>query len=147
MIHLQLLLQFLLTYPGTILGCVLASFVLGFLWYGPIFGAVWVRLTGLASVSDDQKKAGMPFALGVSALSALCQSVVLGRAFQILLLENILHPLIIVLIIWLPFTALVFAQNNAYNLRPFRLTLIDAGYTLVNFWVMAIILYTMVSRA
>lgn len=84
----------------------LASFVLGGLWYGPLFGGAWKRRTGL---SDEELKDGNPakifglsfvlafiaawvfgmflgpdpapaFALGVGALAGLCW---VGAAFGI----------------------------------------------------------------
>lgn len=54
----------------------LATFVLGGLWYGPLFGRVWLRMSGLTE--EQAKRANMPFILGVSFLLELVASIVLA---------------------------------------------------------------------
>lgn len=49
-----------------------ATFVLGGLWYGPLFGKLWQRLTGL---SDAQMAAGNPAKIfGLSFVAAVAQA-------------------------------------------------------------------------
>ncbi len=102
----------------------LATFVLGGIWYGPLFGKAWQRAAG---VSDEKLKTGHPakvfglsfvlafvsawvfamflgpapkpaFAVGVGALAGLCW---VGAAFGI---------------------------NDLFERRSFRLWAINAGY-------------------
>lgn len=54
-----------------VLVAALASFVVGGLWYGPLFGKAWQRLVGLA---DEQLKGGTARVFGVSFLLAVVQA-------------------------------------------------------------------------
>lgn len=112
------------------------SFVLGGLWYGPLFAGTWKRLAG---VSDDELAAGspartfglayvlafvqawvfamflgpapaLPFALGAGASAGLCW---VGAAFGI---------------------------NDLFERRPFGLTAINAGYHTLAFTLFGLVL-------
>lgn len=49
--------EVLISYPA-VLGAAIASMILGFLWYGPLFGNAWMRLSGMteADKAAAQKK-------------------------------------------------------------------------------------------
>lgn len=53
-----------------------ASFVLGGLWYGPIFGKAWKRAQG---IPEDAKPAGMGKALALNAFGILLMSFVMAH--------------------------------------------------------------------
>lgn len=58
-----------------------AAMVLGFLWYGPLFGKLWMSLSGIsASTLDAQKKKGMGSKYLVMIVGTLVMSYVLAHA-------------------------------------------------------------------
>jgi hypothetical protein len=57
---------------GVLLGSA-AGFLLGALWYGPIFGKVWMAAAGITK--DDAKKVNMPVLMGSSFLTYLVLAV------------------------------------------------------------------------
>ena len=67
-----------LHYPA-IAACVVASFFLGFVWYGPLFGKVWARLVGLA---PDFKPSPpqMAKAMGLMVLGSFLTAYVLAHS-------------------------------------------------------------------
>jgi hypothetical protein len=142
--HIQALGQFIAGYPLALLACVATYMVLGTVWYSVLFQKPWMKMTNPRPIAKkDMGKAMIP-GLIASLITGFVQATVLGRGMQILAITHWSHPLIIATILWLPFTFLVLAQNNAYTQKPFALTLIDAGYMLVGMWAMSLILYGMV---
>ena len=53
----------------------LSSFVVGGLWYGPIFGKVWMRSFGFTE--EDLKKRNVPLTFGLSLLLAFIAALIL----------------------------------------------------------------------
>ncbi len=125
-----------------ILLAILASYVVGFLWHGPIFGKLWMELNNI----KPPKKEDMKFSMMLPGLSAnfvlvFVQSAVLGRAFQILLLPSICYAFIIATILWLPFTCLTIVNSYAWLGKPVKMMVLDAAHYLVAIWVIAAVLY------
>lgn len=58
---------------------VVASFVFGFLWYGPVFGKIWFQLSGI-NKEDCKVK---PWAFPVTILGAILSTFVLAYFIQI----------------------------------------------------------------
>lgn len=146
MIHLQKLGEFVTGHPLAILLCVVVYFVIGMIWYGPLFSKQWASMNGItpemmASAPKDKMMRGMMTGMVASIVTGFVITVVLGRGMQLLDMSSPTYPLIIATILWLPFTALPFAQTYAYLQKPFKLLCIDAGYMLVAMWAVSFILY------
>ncbi len=142
MVHLLAVAAYLQTHPLSIVLALVVSYIIGFLWHGPIFGKLWIKLNKLT----PPKKGEMKFSMMLPGLSAnlllvIVESAVLGRSFQILILNNIGDALVIATIIWLPFTALVLLNIYAWSGRPMKLLLLDAAHALVSLWAVAAVLY------
>ena len=114
MIHLIAIGQYVQTNILGILIAIVATFAIGFMWHGPLFGKQWMKLNNI----PEPKKEDMKFSMMVPGLSAnfvmvFVQAAVLGRAFQIVSLANVGQALIIATIIWLPFSALLLVNIYA----------------------------------
>lgn len=67
-------------YPAVI-GATVSSMVLGFLWYGPLFGKQWMKLSGMTAEQLSGAKArGMGKLYAVAAVGSLATSYVLAHA-------------------------------------------------------------------
>ncbi len=146
MIHLQAIGNFIATHPLAILLCVVAYMIIGSVWYCPLFSKPWAAMHGI-DISKKKKEdmtKGMIQGMTMSVITAFVIASVLGRGMDILMIDNWTHPLIIATILWLPFTALPFAQNYAYLQKSYKLLFIDAGYMLIGMWAMSLILYAMI---
>ncbi|OGJ64071.1 hypothetical protein A3C37_01050 [Candidatus Peribacteria bacterium RIFCSPHIGHO2_02_FULL_53_20] len=140
--HLIAISMYLQTHITGVLLAIAASYVVGFLWHGPLFGAQWMAWNNIT----PPRKEDMKFFMMLPGLSAnfvlvFIQSAVLGRAFQILLLPNITYAFIIATILWLPFTGLTIVNSYAWLGKPVKLMVLDAAYYLVSLWVIAAVLY------
>ncbi len=146
MIHFQALGTFVMSNILAVLACVIVYLIIGFVWYGPLFSKSWTTMNGIditTKKKEDMTK-GMMHGMAMSVITGFVITVVLGRGMQLLDMSSPTYPLIIATILWLPFTALPFAQNYAYLQKPFKLLFIDAGYMLVSMWAISFILYATV---
>ena len=69
--------------PVALVAAAIASVVIGFVWYGPLFGKKWANLAGMKMDKDDPKmKSKMMTSMGgmllVSAITAYVLSVLIG---------------------------------------------------------------------
>jgi Protein of unknown function (DUF1761) len=113
-----------------------SSFVLGSLWYGPVFGKHWMQASGMTMEKGAQGNMALTF--GGTAVLNLC------IAFALALLigphagwDMGLHTGV--------FSSLLFAATSLgviylFEQRPLRLWLINAGYQVVNFSIMGSII-------
>ena len=141
MIHLIALAQFVMRNPLALLACVVASFAVGFVWHGLIFGKMWAKLAGLGNMSKKEAKKTMLPGMTMSIMTAFIQALVLGRGLQIVYMGSPIHAIIVATLLWIPFTGMVLATNYTWGRKPFKLFLIDAGGTLASLWTIAAIMY------
>ena len=115
-----------------------SAFVLGGIWYGPIFGKAWQRLEG---ISDEQMQGGhMPMIFG----GALVLNLVMATSLALLLQ---LHPAPALIsgfaaggLLGLGFIASAYGISYLFGRKPLALWLIDAGYMVVFMALMGAIL-------
>ena len=142
MIHLIAIALYVQTHILSILLAIVASFVVGFAWHGPLFGKQWMKYNKMT----PPKKGEMKFSMMLPGLSAnfvlvIVQSAVLGRTFQIVSLANIGEALLIATILWLPFTGLTIVNSYAWEGKRVGHMCLDAGYYLVSLWAISYVLY------
>ena len=127
-----------------VLGCGVVSMVVGYIWYGPLFGKKWLRLMGvnpedLAKCQEMQKAAGPLY--GIQFLLSLFTAYVLAHYIagwkEVSGVENSLW-------IWAAFVMPIVAGNalwsNLKNKEKWTMFLLGAGYQLVNFVLFGLIL-------
>jgi hypothetical protein len=125
---------------AAVIAAAFAQMVLGFLWYGPVFGKVWASLVGIDMASMKPK----PAAMAAMVLSALVMSFVLAHA--LIFASAYLHAsglsagLSAGFWNWLGFIAPVTLGPVLWEGKPIRLWYINAGYYLVSLLVMGAIL-------
>lgn len=142
MIHLIALWDYVATHVFGIVMAIVATYAIGFMWHGPLFGKAWMKANGIKPPKpEDVKFSMMAPGLGANLALAFCQAAVLGRAFQLVRLDNVGQALIIATIMWLPFTALVLGNIYAWVGRSPKAWALDAAHSLVALWAIAAILY------
>lgn len=117
----------------------LASFVLGFIWYGPVlFGNLWMKLNGKKDEDIDAKSAlrGYLVSLVTSFIAVMIMAVLINK----LGIHDLMSGLILGAAVGLGFIGLSMWSNNVYEDRPFSLTLIHAGYRFFYFMIVGVIL-------
>lgn len=110
--------------------CVILLFVLGFLWYGPLFGDQWMDMVGLvkAEVEADPPGAGIWIS---NAISTIIPMYVLAWLFIKLKVTNGLNGLLYGLIISFSFVFLSKLTSDMFAQNPYGLSWITGGYDMV----------------
>ena len=110
---------------------VVASMIIGFVWYGPLFGNQWMKLVNLTKKDIEDSKDKMPLTYAGMAVISLIQAVVL---YQFIISQNIIGVMGGVLIgffVWFGFVATVNFSTVLFSKKPFELFAIESGYQLV----------------
>lgn len=142
MVHLLAVLQYVQTHVAGIVFAIVASFLIGFLWHGPLFGKKWMKFNKIPEPKPGEFTfSKMIPGFAASILMPLFQAAVLGRTFELLALAHIGHAFLIGAIIWLPFTALALANEYAWAGKSFAHTCFDAAYNLASTLAIAAVLY------
>ena len=113
-----------------------AAMVIGFLWYGPVFGKSWMTLSGRGM--GDGTSAGPLYAL--TALAALVEAVAVNWFINETGWTTGAGGALIGLYAGLGFIATAFFSQVLFAGRPPRLYAIDAGYQVFHAVVMGAII-------
>ena len=112
------------------------TFVLGGVWYGPLFGRVWRTAEGQAEPQPGQKHPavvyGLSFALMLVAAAFL--AIVVGRD------PNVPRAVGVGLVVGVGWVATSFGVNYLFAGRRLALFAVDAGYNVVLFALMGVVI-------
>ena len=101
-----------------------ASLVLGFIWYGPLFAKAWSKEVGLSEA--EMKGAGIGY------LIAFASSTFLGGVTSFLVnmigITTVMDGAALGLLLAAGYVATTFATNYIFAKKSIHLFLIDAGY-------------------
>ena len=115
----------------------LIGFVVGFLWYGPIFGKAWMAETGMteekAKESNMAKTMGITFVLQI--FMAYCLAMFIGDPSIDITMATFYGFL--TGLGWILPTMII---NNLFEQRSIKLSLIQGGYCVVVFTLMGLVL-------
>lgn len=125
-----------------ILVAVIASFVVGFIWHGPLFGKKWMEYNNMKK-PDTVKFSDMVPGIVASVVMAFVQAAILGRAFELVSLTGIGQALLIGAIISIPFTGLAIVNHYAWEGKKPGHMLLDGSYNLASTLAIAAVLYSM----
>ena len=112
-----------------------SPFVIGSLWYGPVFGKVWMCLTGHTPGSPGQNSMGLTF-----GLTAVLNLIIATSLAMFIGGGNWQFGLFAGLAAGLTFVAMALGVIYLFESRPFKLWLINGGYQVVVFTLMGTIL-------
>ena len=116
----------------------LSAFMIGALWYGPLFGKAWQSLSGL---SDEDIQQGHPAKIyGGALVLNLVAAFGMAMVMQLHPAPDLGSGFNVGLLIGLAFVATSFGINYLFASKPLFLYLIDAGYMVVLMSVMGAIL-------
>ena len=115
----------------------LSSFVVGWLWYGPLFGKKWMKLNGFTE-SDLKEGLSMPLIMGINFIA------ILMAAFAIAMfvgpnstVEFGIFAGLMIAVFWIATNRL---NDVLYEQKPFGLFLINVGYNVVIYAAMGAII-------
>lgn len=116
----------------------LSSFIVGWIWYGPLFGKAWMRLHGFTVEELKDSNMSMPVIMVVNyiatALAALAIAMFIGpeanAAFGI-------FAGLMIAVFWIGTSRL---NDVLYEKKPWGLFFINVGYNVVIYVIMGAIL-------
>lgn len=103
------------------------AFVLGGIWYGPIFGKAWMRAIGKSE--SDIKPSATPYI--ISFVTALVTAIVLAALINSLGIDTLGGGLLLGAIMGVGFIATAMASDSAFCGWGLPLFLIQSGYRVV----------------
>ncbi|MBI2573004.1 DUF1761 domain-containing protein [Candidatus Woesearchaeota archaeon] len=107
----------------------LIQFVLGGLWYGPLFGKLWMRLMKIDP--KKMKPTHMAWRYVGGLLTALLMTFILAHFVSYAVATTALEGVFVGLIAWLGFIATVAFGSVLWEQKPFSLYVLNVGYYLV----------------
>jgi hypothetical protein len=121
------------------------NMVLGFLWYGPVFGKQWMALSGFSQADKEKAKAkGMNKEYTLMTVGSLVMAYVLSHSlvFASTYTETagVAAGVMVGFWSWLGFVAPVTISSVLWDGKPWKLWFLNAGYYLVGLVVMGVIL-------
>ena len=122
-----------------VLVCSVVPMLIGFIWYGPLFGKAWMAAVG--KTEEEIKKDFNPAkTYGLTVVTNFVVAYVLARIMGYAGASTIVDGLMIALLCWLGFTAGTFYINDLFERKPSGLLLINIFYHLVVVLVYSVIL-------
>ena len=128
-----------------VLVCTILTLVIGFIWYGPIFGKKWMEITGADKMDMERRKEMMKgvWKLYIAQIAlALLQVYVL--AWYLNTIGNISSGIHTAFSIWLAFVMPTIAGTAMWNNDSAKISwarfFIQSGYQLIIFIVFGLIL-------
>jgi hypothetical protein len=135
-----------INYPA-VLAAAAAAFVLGFLWHGPLFGNIWIKLMGIPQAEVDAAKAKGMGAMMPQMTAAVVQQIVLAAVLSNLM-ENLgiidaMGAVVLAFLVWLGFIATTLLNGVLWEKRTMNLYLFNIVYHLVSLILIALVIFWM----
>jgi len=123
-----------------VLVAALASFMVGGLWYGAIFGKKWIEVNG----HDEAAQKAMAERQGKTFLGFIIGDLIAASAIAILM-NNLENPSVgvgvgLAFLIWIGALAPIGHAKNAANGRPLGVWLLDTPHELLSVMAMAMVI-------
>ncbi len=123
-----------------VLVAAIASMVVGFLWYGPVFGSQWKKLMSFTDKDIKKMKMTPKTAMILGFIAALVISCTLAHFLIYMNISSVADAVMAAFLIWIGFVATVQVGAVLWEGKPWKLFFLNAGHTLVSLAVMAVIL-------
>lgn len=117
-----------------------ASMVIGFIWYGPLFGKMWMKLSGITKEKIEEGKKNMPVTYGTMFVGSLIMAYVLAHFTYFAGATTVAQGMQAGFWAWLGFVATVGLSSILFEGKPMNLYFINVGYQLANLLVMGAII-------
>jgi len=119
----------------------LAMFVLGSLWYGPLFSKPWTAAMGIdpASINPKDRPSIGPM-LAWSFVASVVAAFALDLVIDVSVMRTLHGGACIGATAGIGFVATAYASNYLFGQKPLKLYFIDAGYHIVGLTIAGAIL-------
>lgn len=118
----------------------IAAFVIGALWYGPLFGKTWMKLAGVTMKKTKSAKKMAMRSMGIGFLLTIVTSITLANVLGFAQASTMKDAAQVAFWLWLGFAVPIEAGIVLWEGKPFALFVLNALHYLVSFLVMATII-------
>lgn len=117
----------------TVIVAAVVYMILGFLWYGPLFGKPWMKLIGMGSRDMQAAKKGMQITHALTMLAAIVMFYVLIHFINVSNATTASEGAMVGFWAWLGFVATTGANDFFFSVKPkpWNLYFLNQGYLLV----------------
>ncbi len=126
-----------------VLAAGIASMVIGFLWFGPLFGKIWMNMMGLKQSDMKKMKTGMQMGYVGQFVASLVMAWVMGMLITTTNATSLIAGLMVGFWGWLGFVATTTLGGVLWENKPVKLYLFNNAHLLLNALVMAAILVSL----
>ena len=123
----------------SVLAAAAAGYVFGAIWYMTL-SKPWMAAAGIEADETGRPKGSSALPFVLSAIAMILVSGMMRHIFAMAGIEGVDKGLVAGLGIGLFFISPWIMINNAYGMRPFRLTVIDGGYATLGCGLMGLVL-------
>lgn len=124
-----------------VLVAAIVSMLIGMLWYGPLFGKMWMKLAQINNRKvSAAKKSGMWRTYIAGFLSALLISFVLANILDYLRIYTLIDGMLMGFMIWLGFVATITLGTVLWEDKPLKLYMLNNAYNILSLVIMGAIL-------
>jgi hypothetical protein len=122
-----------------VLVAAIAQFIIGWAWYGPLFGKPWLRMMGKTK-EEIMQKGNPAFAMLGSFVPSLIMAYILAHFVVYAGADDLTDAAMLGFWVWLGFVATVMFNSVLFESKPKKLYIINVLYYLVSLIVMAVVL-------
>lgn len=119
--------------------CIVLLTVLGFLWYGSLFGEKWMSIVGLDMATVEANPPGASIWIS-NAIATIIPMYALAWLFTKLNVRSAVDGALKALIISFSFVFLTELTSNLFAQNPYPLTWINGGFSLASLTLAGLIL-------
>lgn len=124
-----------------VLAAAVVSMVVGALWYGPLFGKLWISMMGFTEEKMKEAKAkGMGKSYAVAFVGSLVMAFVLAHFAAVWNAEGVAGAWQLAFWSWLGFIAPIMLGQVLWEGKPVKLYILNVAHYLVALFLMAIML-------
>ncbi len=126
-----------------VLGATVVSFIIGFLWYGPLFGKQWLKLSKISAADIAKgKQKGMAKPMILNFVGTLIMAFVFAQLINIIGISSVGQAAVLGFWIWLGFFACATLLGSVlWEGKSWSLFVLNGLYWLVSLKVMGILLF------
>ena len=118
----------------------IVNFAVGALWYGPVFGKMWMRLEGMTPESMKSMKLKPMQAMALGFISTLVMACVLAHFAVVWSAGGVMGALQLTFWVWLGFIVTTLAGSVLWEGKSTKLFLFNIVYQFISVFVTALIL-------
>ena len=124
---------------AAVIAATIVSFIIGMIWYGPLFGKSWAKMSGV----DTKQKKGMAPKMVAMFITVLVMNYVLAAVLKMTGATMISEGLMGAFWLWLGFIATVMVGTVLWEGKPVKLYMIKVLHYLVVLLVASVIIVGM----